>query len=214
MPDTKRSKPYVWPTWITKLLSGEDKCWWKSWYRAHHKYDKREDPDRTRLDAWTKEHDEMVERRAARLRSKGRVVHVEEEAAFKIEGRDGILAGKPDIVSVDPATNDHDVIDAKSGKKRQADLWQLWIYLYALPRSWVQGAAVKIRAFVEYKDGLAPVPPLDDRRTKAIVDAVRLVTGPTEPKRVPSARECAWCDVAACPERVDKATQVHETKDF
>ena len=28
--------PYVWVTWLPKLLSGESTCEWESWFKAHH----------------------------------------------------------------------------------------------------------------------------------------------------------------------------------
>ena len=42
MPET-RATPYIWVTWLTKLLVGENSCEWAAWFRAHHEswsYDK------------------------------------------------------------------------------------------------------------------------------------------------------------------------------
>jgi len=35
-----RRSPYIWVTWLTKLMAGEAQCEWASWFKAHHKYDK------------------------------------------------------------------------------------------------------------------------------------------------------------------------------
>src|SRR5262245_1404995 len=36
-----RKTPYVWTTWITKLLAQEHHCVWASWFQANHQqYDK------------------------------------------------------------------------------------------------------------------------------------------------------------------------------
>jgi hypothetical protein len=31
-----RTEPYVWATWISKLLAGESSCLWSAWFRAHN----------------------------------------------------------------------------------------------------------------------------------------------------------------------------------
>ena len=36
----KRDGPYVWVSWITKLLAGEVNCEWAPWFKAHHTYQK------------------------------------------------------------------------------------------------------------------------------------------------------------------------------
>ena len=38
-----RESPYIWVTWLTKLLVGENSCEWAAWFHAHHEswsYDK------------------------------------------------------------------------------------------------------------------------------------------------------------------------------
>ena len=35
----QRQTPYIWVTWLTKLLAGEAQCDWASWFKAHNKYD-------------------------------------------------------------------------------------------------------------------------------------------------------------------------------
>jgi len=39
----RRDMPYIWITWLTKLLVGENSCEWAAWFRANHEcrsYDK------------------------------------------------------------------------------------------------------------------------------------------------------------------------------
>ena len=31
-----RTAPYVWVTWLSRLLVGDDSCVWPSWFRAHY----------------------------------------------------------------------------------------------------------------------------------------------------------------------------------
>lgn len=199
----RRRHPYIWPTWISKLLAGEERCWWKSWYKALHFYEKKVDPDRESfLAGWTKTHDAMVEKRAARMKSDGWLVRVEDEGEFTLEGKSATLAGKPDIVGI--RDGQALVIDAKAGKKRKSDHWQVLIYLFALPLAWLKGHS-SLHGEVQYQDEAVAVRRLGDAEVQAITEAIRRVSDPTEePPTVPSARECERCDVAACPDRFEK----------
>lgn len=206
MPDVrKKGKPYIWVTWLTKLMSGEDKCWWRSWYKAHYKYDKvPESADRKAfLEEWTKKHDAMVDARVAVLKEQGHVVKVEDEGEFTFEGRAAIVAGKPDVVGMMPARAD--VYDQKSGKRRKSDQEQVRIYMLALPQTWLP-EGIELRGFVEYQDGLVEVPPLTDVDRARIKNAVERVAGDEAPARVPSANECKYCEIANCPDRITKST--------
>lgn len=92
-----RAAPYVWVTWLTKLLAGENHCEWALWFKSRHKYDKMESG--FDLNRWTREHDEMVQWRATKLREEGHDVRVEDENGFRVEGKSGTtVAGKPAIV--------------------------------------------------------------------------------------------------------------------
>ena len=80
-----RDEPYVWVTWITKLLAGENHCEWAAWFRAHHTYAKA--PSDFDLAAWSAEHGAMVRERAAALRAEGLAVTVEGQNAFRLRGK-------------------------------------------------------------------------------------------------------------------------------
>ena len=98
MAETRRGKPYVWVTWITKLLGGQQQCAWASWFKARFKYEKLEEGSFDSA-AWSARHAELVRRRAAELGEEGWAVTLENENGFKLEGRSGVLSGKPDIVA-------------------------------------------------------------------------------------------------------------------
>ena len=36
MAELRPNGPYIWITWLTKLLTGEHSCEWASWFKAHH----------------------------------------------------------------------------------------------------------------------------------------------------------------------------------
>ena len=31
-----REHPYIWTTWLARLLAGQDQCEWAGWFRAHY----------------------------------------------------------------------------------------------------------------------------------------------------------------------------------
>jgi len=209
MADAKRPRPYTWCTWLTKLIAGEDRCWYKSWFKTNYKYEKTpDDPDREAFfREWTSKHDKLVNRRADALREKGYVIRLEDEGAFKLIGAKGDLAGKPDIVAIG---DDHAIIiDGKSGKKRKSDHIQVLLYLFALPLSWMKGTQLKLSGEVEYMDGSEPVKPLDTESRNKIVNAINKLMNDVPPEASPSANECKWCDIANCEYRA-KDTSVPE----
>ena len=36
MPTAQRDFPYIWATWLPRLLTGENSCEWAVWFKAHH----------------------------------------------------------------------------------------------------------------------------------------------------------------------------------
>lgn len=202
MTDEPRSFPYVWVTWITKLLADENRCVWSAWYRAHYKYRKRPRGDEGFLAEWTHKHDAMVQARVQKLKAKQFVVTVEKSNEFKLAGKTALLSGKPDIVArVDDATAL--VVDEKSGTRRNSDIWQVLVYKFACARTTLKGRA--IIGEVEYRDGIARVGDLTPVHVTAITDIMRTLGDHAAPSRTPSARECGKCDVLLCPERVEES---------
>lgn len=199
MPDKMRGRPYVWPSWITKLLAGEEHCWWRAWYKSHYKYEKvPDDPERAEFfREWTAKHDAITQRRAQELRDQGYLLKIEEEGQFKLVGDRADLSGKPDIVAM--KDSEALVVDAKSGRRRESDHWQVLLYIFALPMSWLQGYS--LRGEVEYQGCREQVRPMSPEVREKIVQAMRKITGTDSPSAVPSQFECRYCDIASCPVR-------------
>ena len=36
MPALRENGPYIYPTWLPKLLAGLDRCEWKIWFQVNH----------------------------------------------------------------------------------------------------------------------------------------------------------------------------------
>lgn len=201
--DPVRPRPYIWPSWFTRLLAREDHCWWKAWYKVHHKFTK---PQEDRSDFFKERnaiHDKMVKDRADLLIAKGFEVMVEEFASFKLNGKNSDLSGVPDIVAV--KGSEALVIDAKSGRHRDSDHWQVLIYILGLKLSWLRtvppGVEPYIKGWVEYTDGSVEVRPLGPVERDHIVSAIKTIAASEVPEAAPSPSECRYCDVAKCPVR-------------
>lgn len=199
MATTRRAGvPYIWVTWLTKVLAGEAQCLYQPWMKAHFKYDKRPDTS-FNLAAWTAEHDALVKARADELRREGWLVTLERQNALKLYGKTAILAGQPDLIAV--REGETLVVDGKTGQQRHSDFWQALIYMLVLPR--VREDLLHLRGEVCYHDHRIPVTPeeLTSARSEAIYDLVRTIAAAKPLPTTPSENECGWCDIADCPVR-------------
>ena len=46
---TRRKFPYIWTTWLPRLLTGENSCEWAAWFKAHHESWSASRPTSTRI---------------------------------------------------------------------------------------------------------------------------------------------------------------------
>lgn len=203
MTTPRHGKPYVWTTWLTSVLAGDDACTYAAWFKAHYKFDK---VDRGfDLATWKAQHAEMVQARRTALEAEGWTCTVEDQNSFKLTGETAILAGKADLAAYRGA--DVLVSDAKGGKKRSSDFWQVAIYLVALPKVWKHLVGLRWQGEVVYRDGVETVRPeqANGEAAARIFALMRVVGSDAAPAKVPSARECAYCDIPKCdcPERIE-----------
>lgn len=201
----RSGKPYIYVTWLAKLLGGHE-CTWSAWFKAHYKYDKYEMQAQD-LQAWNREHNDLMRKRRAELEREGFTVTIEDANAFKLEGTLAVLAGKPDLVATKPG---HVLlVDGKTGRERESDIWQVLLYLFALPKSRPQLTTnAVVEGEVQYKRGdvrLTVMPEeLDESRMARMLALIAEVAGRQAPPRVPSVHECKVCNIgpADCPQRI------------
>jgi len=221
MATRRAEKPYIWVTWLAKLLGGDLECLWSAWFRAHYRYEKYEEMAGD-LQKWNADHARLVRKKELELKKLGYTVTTEQQNDFKVEGAVAVVAGKPDIVATMPPGTlpEHAIIlDAKTGRRRSADWWQILIYLYFLPKK-VTTLPAELSGEIVYgqQDAVTVEPTeLSAARKDDIVAMIKVIAGDEPPKKVPSREECKRCNVgpADCPERV-RATPRHAvtTKDF
>jgi len=201
-----RTEPYLWTTWLTKLLVGEESCEWGAWFKAHHQsYTKVPDSfDRT---AWQMEHTALLMDIRGRLESQQYAIFLERQNHFTARGKQsGItIGGQPDLIATKGSYGL--ICDAKTGQPRPSDHIQVMIYMWAIPYALRQYSAMSLDGKVIYRDHEIEIPnsainePFINNLTKLIQ---RL--GSSDPSRkVPSAMECQFCQIAnsECPERIE-----------
>jgi hypothetical protein len=205
---TPRDGAYIYVTWITGLLAADDQCRWAAWFRAHFKHTKIERGDGT-LTKWKAEHGEMLDAIAGELTADGWHIFLESQNKFTLEGQSATLGGCPDIVAV--RGTDVRVIDAKTGKRRDKDFWQVCTYLMVLPLTHGACKGKRLVGEIRYRDHTLLIQPEEftpDLRLR-ISNQIRETGAAMAPARVPSYRECLFCDIGPtdCPDRIEKATK-------
>ena len=136
-------------------------------------------------------------------------VRIENQNAFRLRGHTATLAGKPDLLVL---SGDHvPIIDLKTGQEQPWHRYQVMLYMYALPKASARYRYAKLAGEVVYPDRIARVPrgPLTSHFIDNLASTIRRLAATTLPKRVPSPRECRFCDISAadCPERLDEASE-------
>jgi len=213
----KRDNPYVWVTWVTKLMAGEAQCEWAAWFRSNHQ-DYKKVPSDFDLAKWTAEHTALVQTSATLLRNSQYAVTLENQNSFRLSGKNGVtLAGKADLVG---ALNDTIcIVDCKTGAPKHSDKIQVMIYLLVFPLIRPELKGKKFVGRVSYKDHSVDVPAeaVDDEFKKLFRRTMESMVFASSVPKVPSFSECRFCDidVSECPERVStQSTQVQAEHDL
>jgi hypothetical protein len=197
---------YVWITWLSKVMSGDQSCVWASWFKTHFKgYEKV--PSDFDLAKWTVDHSRRVHELHAERRSAGEQVFLEGENEIRYEWQGGlVVAGKPDLVAVsDSGTT---VYDVKTGKERRADHIQVMLYMYLLPLGTRRYASTRPSGCVVYGERRSPIPA--EAIDKSFINNFNYFLGTiasnTPAVKVASRHECRFCDIAKseCPERMEQ----------
>ena len=199
---TRRDTPYVWVTWVSRLLAGDAHCAWAAWFRAHHTYDRLPSD----LTKWASEHAAMVREQAETLKTASYSVLLEDQNLFRLKGQSGVtLGGKPDIVAWQG--DEVQVVECKTGQQRHADRIQVMIYMLVLPHAQPIWRGRRLSGRVQYRSGSIDVhaEEVDPVFRTRFRDTMAQVGGAAAPSRVPSFSECRFCDIggADCPDRID-----------
>jgi len=207
-PAVERSNPFIWVSWLSKLMAGEKQCEWASWFRAHYIWDKV--PSGLDVAKWTADHAQLLRTRRAALQAEGFTVYTEDQNSFKLMGKTGIeVSGKPDIVAI--RGKEAYVEDYKTGSPRHSDHFQVLVYMLSLP--YVEGPwkGLKLNGRIVYGNTVVDIPSSKiDTDLKELFRKTVLAIGGLEPTpKIPSWGECRYCDIskADCPQRIDRQAE-------
>ena len=219
MPVPRRDGPYIWVTWLSKLLVGDNSCEWASWFRAQ--YDGRSWTKAERggnLANWQIGHTDMLKRKARELLAQGYEVTWEAQNQFNVYSRslNVTVAGKCDLTA-----RQGDVlwiIDVKSGQPRASDQAQVMIYMYLFPKARRELQGLTIKGMLVYGDHEVVIEPeeVNGQFFQALQGLVQRQADTGEPAvKVPSWSECRFCDISGlhCPERVEQEDRAVGTTD-
>lgn len=214
----RQDGPYIWVTWLTKLLVGENSCEWSGWFKAQHEgwsWDKQ----LSTFDsvAWQMEHSARVAENRLIWEENGYVVFTEEQNSFVLRGKSAKLAGKPDLIVTRP--DGGVVVDVKTGRPLPSHSVQVMLYMYAIPRSLGQHRGIAFDGKVIYEDHEVHIPAsaVDSNFVSNVTELILRLASDHPARKVPSARECRFCSITAadCPERVGEETEKEGvTSDF
>jgi PD-(D/E)XK nuclease superfamily protein len=210
--EARSGKPYIWPTWITGLVSGEKHCQWAAWFKAHYHYVKRADENSGQLDKWSVDHTEMLKAEVDRLRKLGVVVKIEEQNKFTYRGKVALVGGKPDIAAYvdDVDTAEVTIVDCKSGRDRVSDMVQVCIYMLLAPSQIdiMEGRTVKGCIVYRNRPNTMLTMKQAESMREPITNQIRRTAADFVPSRTPSESECRYCDILGCPERATQTLEV------
>ena len=126
----RRDHPYIWTTWLPRLLTGESSCEWSVWFKAHYQNWEKPPSDFDQTE-WLVRHTALLNEQRGQWAGGNRRVYVEGQNAFRLRGQSATLAGRPDLVVL--GDRDAIIIDVKTGREQPWHRVQLMIYQYALP---------------------------------------------------------------------------------
>ena len=218
MAQLRATGPYIWVTWLPRLLSGESSCEWAAWFKAQH-----EGSSWTRAPSdfdqagWLMDHTALLNEQREVWEKQGCSVLTEAQNSFTLRGSSASLAGKPDLVAQrrDGVT----IIDAKSGRPSPHHAIQVMIYMYALPRALERYRGLALSGQVAYPDHVVDIPAaaVDEGFIRNLGSLIRRLAAETSARRVPSPMECRFCEItkADCPDRLEEVpAQEGVTDDF
>jgi hypothetical protein len=205
----KRPNPFIWVTWLSKIMAGEKQCEWASWFRSHYIWEKL--PSGLDVAKWTADHAQLLRARKVALEAEGFTVYAEDQNSFTLVGQTGIeVAGKPDLVAI--RGQEAYVEDCKTGSPRNSDHLQVLIYMLSLP--YVDGPCKgrQLEGRIVYGSRIVDVPSskIDAAFRELFRKTVLTIGGPEPATKVASWGECRYCDISKtdCPDRIDIETEV------
>ena len=204
MAQIRANGPYIWVTWLTKLLVGENSCEWAAWFRSQHEsWSWSKVPSTFDQAAWQMEHTAKLNGSRQYWEEQGCTVLTEGQNRFVLRGKSAALGGRPDLVARKDGRGT--VIDIKTGQPSPAHSVQVMIYMYAMPRALRQYRGITFDGKVVYADHEVEIPAsaVNDSFVDHLSQLIHRLASTSPARRVPSRTECGFCNITStdCPER-------------
>lgn len=198
-----RTGVYIWTTWLSKVMAGEQSCEWASWFKAHNLYDKLPSD----FTAWAIKHTKRLRELHLERKKLGEQVSVEGENSFKYVTPAGVtIAGKPDLI----ASSDTQVriYDIKTGQPRTSDNIQVMLYMNFVPLTVPRYRGVSPSGCVVYAGARMEIKPaaVNTEFKQNLEYFLDIIAGAEPPIKSPGPHECRFCDIPKqeCPERYEE----------
>ena len=205
MAELRRNGPYIWVTWLTRLLVGENSCEWAAWFRAQHEgWSWARVASGFDLVGWQMAHTSGINGNRRCWEDLGYAVYTENQNGFALKGRAATLGGKPDLIARKGASGT--IIDVKTGRASQSHVAQVMPYMYAVPKAMGRHHGVDFDDRVAYSNHEVEIPAsaVDERFIRNLSALVQRLSAGEPARRVPGQQECGFCDISSadCTERV------------
>ena len=212
----RRETPYIWATWLPRLLTGENSCEWAIWFKAHYQ-DWTRTPSEFNHAQWMLNHTALLNKRKAEWELSHYSVAIEGQNSLQLRGRSATLASKPDLIT--QRDGQAVIVDVKTGQENASHVVHVMIYLYAIPRAMERYRTLKLRGQATYLDHTVRIPAeaVDDQFIQNLGALIRRLAADQPPARVPSRQKCRFCDITAedCRERMHQEPREQgTTEDF
>ena len=205
MPQLREGGPYIWPTWLPKLLAGLDRCEWKVWFQVQHdgRTWQKLDSD-FNLTRYNIEHTELLRLCTEEYEQRGFTVTVKRQNDFRLN-RDWVtISDRPDLV----ASRDEEtiIVDVKAAKPNLSHEIQVMLYMAWLPlvdRRY-QDSRLQGQVYYAKDQGIdIPASAVDQRFREIVKELISRPASTTPTRKAPSAGECRFCPISAqyCPDR-------------
>ena len=89
----RREHPYIWATWLPRLLTGENSCEWAIWFKAHHQNWTKVPSDFNQAE-WMLTHTSLLNEKKSQWEARRQHVYVEGQNSFLLRGQSAKLAGE------------------------------------------------------------------------------------------------------------------------
>ncbi len=195
-----RGKPYIWATWLSRVMTGHVSCQWQYWFLVWNKLVDQQ-PSTFDQIGWQIGHTRLLTETRQELVSAGLRTQTEVELQCRVPGCNVRINGKADCLAID--CDAVTVYDCKTGKPHESHQVQVMIYMYALS-TYPRFAKKRIQGVVVYRQRRIVIPCLPEDFADQLAYFTGLLVADGPPAKEPG-RDCRFCKITSddCPERQD-----------